>query len=85
MSSDINDKDLNKDLEESLEEETREIQTVEPPKRFDWYGFLVFALISVIIWIVGQFSPGFPDELGIWLLSAFVYLRWGVKIPGLKK
>jgi len=78
----MTDEQRDEDELELSDESNGDIQTVEAPKRFDWYGFLVFALISAIIWIVGQFSPGAPDELIVWLFSAFVYLRWGVKIPG---
>ena len=65
--------------------EMDEIQTPNVPDgkthRFNIYEIVVFTLIAALIWAIGQFTPGIPDELLLLLLEFVVYGKLGKRPP----
>lgn len=65
------------ELNQQLESESK-YRLPEKAHRFGVYNFLVFALLMFLVWIVGQFTPGIPDEQIIELIGMLIYIWYGV-------
>jgi len=45
----------------------------EKQPKFNWVTFSIFGALMIIAWILGQFSPWFPDELAAEILLLAIY------------
>ena len=50
----------------------------EKKHRFGIYNFVVFTIIATIIWLIGQFTPGIPDEQVLQILGFLAYIWYGI-------
>ena len=55
--------------------------------KFGVVNFILFSLLLVGVWLLGQLSPGIPDEMIIQLVITLIYILWGkqIKLPNKTK
>jgi len=73
--------------EKKLEDKLKEQGNIFPePKnhRFNLYNIIVFVLVAAIVWVVGQFTPGIPDEELVQLIMVLLYIWFGITPPNKK-